>query len=109
MIFIVVFVSMTEMHTIRTKNNNIAIEDFQDRLFEILNENIQDLHVARTVVFRGQKFSHNCIFDKEAIALVIVSYPYSFSRNRSHNLGFFQMIQEHQSNMSSRSMGVSGN
>ncbi len=72
------------MHTIQTKKT-IASEVFQDRLFEILNENIQDPHVAWTVVSRGQKFSHYFIFDKDEIALVMASYSNSFTRYRTGN------------------------
>ena len=77
----------------------IAIECHQDRLFEILNENSQDPHVSGTVVFRGQKFSHDCVFGKDRVEVL---YHHSFTRCRKSNLGCFQMIQEPQSNMSSR-------
>jgi hypothetical protein len=75
MMFIVLIVSPMEMHVIRTKKSSIFSEDVQDRLCEFMNENIQDPHVAGTVVFRGQRFTHHCFFDKEEIALVMISNP----------------------------------
>jgi hypothetical protein len=90
-------------------NHHFPSDDVQDRIFVFMNENTQDPCVDGTVVFRGQRFTQHCFFDKEEIALVMASYPTSCSRYRTHNLGCFQMIQEHQSNMPSRSMGMSGN
>ena len=59
-------------------NHHFPSDDVQDRIFVFMNENTQDPCVDGTVVFRGQRFTHHCFFDKEEIALVMASYPTSF-------------------------------
>jgi hypothetical protein len=52
------------MHAIRKNKSSNSSEDVQDRLFEFMNENIQDPRVAETVVSRGQRFTHYCFLTK---------------------------------------------
>jgi hypothetical protein len=109
MMFVVSIISDNEMELLRAKKSSIKIDDDREKLFEILETNIQDPHIAGTVVFRGNVFSTICQFGKEEIALVMSAYPTSFERSRTSNQGTFHMTQERQSNMASRNMGVCGN
>jgi hypothetical protein len=109
MIFVVSIVSDIEMDKLRKRKSSISIDVNQEKVFEISNENIQNPHIARTVVFRGHFFSTNCHIGMDEIALVMAAHATSFQRTRTTNLDTFHMIQERQSNMASRSMGVCGN
>jgi hypothetical protein len=106
MIFMVSIVSDIKMDKLRKRKSSIAINVDQEKVFEISNENIQDPNIAGTVVFRGQNFSTNCHIGMDEIALIMAACPNFFQRTRTTNLGTFHMIQERQSNMASRSMGV---
>jgi hypothetical protein len=54
MMFVVSIVSESEMEVLRAKNMSpIAIDHDDEKLFEICQSNIQDPHVAGTVVFRA--------------------------------------------------------
>jgi hypothetical protein len=64
MMFIVSIVSPMEMHAIRKNKSSISCEDVQDRLFELMNENFQDLHVVGTVIFRDWRFTDHCFLTK---------------------------------------------
>ena len=80
-----------------------------DNCFEICQSNIQDLHVAGTVVFRGNIFPTICHMGMEEIGIVMSAYHTSFERKITGNQGIFHMTKERQSNMASRNMGVCGN
>jgi hypothetical protein len=69
---------------------------------------MSDCSIAGTVVFRGYKFRTECNFGIDEVALVMAAYHTSFKRFCTHNQGSFHMLQERQSNISSRSMGVAG-
>jgi hypothetical protein len=56
LIFVVSIVSDIKMDKLRKRKSSIAIDVDQEKVFEISNENIQDPHIAGTVVFRGQNF-----------------------------------------------------
>ena len=79
----------------------------QSKQFQLLDNNTSDCDIAAgTVVFRGYKFRTECNFGKDDVALVMAAYHTSFKRFCTHNQGSFHMLQERQSNISSRSMGV---
>jgi hypothetical protein len=109
MIFVVSIVSDIKMDKFRKRKSSVAINVDKEKVFEVCKENIQDPHIAGTVVFRGQNFSTKCHIGMDEIGLLMAAYPTSFERTPITNLGTFQMIQERQSNMASRSMGVCGN
>ena len=106
MMFVISIVSNIEMDILRRKKSTIRIDVDPEKVFEIANKNIQDPHIDGTVVFRGQFFSTNCHIGMDDVALVMAAYPTTFQRSITKNLGTFHMIQERQSNMASRSMGV---
>ena len=108
MMFVISIVSNIEMDILRRKKNTISIDVDPEQVFEIANINVQDPHIDGTVVFRGQNFSTNCHIGMDDVALVMAAYPTTFQRSITKNLGTFHMIQERQSNMASRSMGVCG-
>ncbi len=92
--FVVSNVSDIEMDKLRKTKSSIAIDVDQEKVFEVSNENIQDPHIAGTVVFRGHNLSKNCQIGMDEIALVMAAYPSSFQRTRTTNLGTFHMIKE---------------
>ena len=107
MMFIVSIVSRTDMATLILNNFSSSMSGIQGKKFELLDNNTTDCDIAAgTVVFRGYKFRTECNFGKEEVALVMAAYHTSFKRFCTHNQGSFHMLQERQSNISSRSMGV---
>ena len=103
--FVVSIVSESEMEVLRAQNTYRDNEN----CFQICQSNIQDPHVAGTVVFRGNIFPTICHIGMEEIGLVMSAYHSSFERKITGNQGIFHMTKERQSNMASRNMGVCGN
>ena len=104
MMFVVSIVSESEMEVLRAKNMSPTVIDHDDeKLFEIHQSNIQDPHVAGTVVFRANFFPTICHIGMEEIGLVMAAY------HTTGNQGIFHMTKERQSNMASRNMGVCKN
>ena len=69
MIFVVSIISDIEMNKLRKTKSSIAINVDREKVFEVSNENIQDPHIAGTVVFRGHNLSRNCQIGMDEIAL----------------------------------------
>ena len=107
MMFIVSIVSRTDMATLILNNSTSSMSGIQSKQFQLLDNNTSDCDIAAgTVVFRGYKFRTECNFGKDDVALVMAAYHTSYKRFCTHNQGSFHMLQERQSNISSRSMGV---
>ena len=105
--FIVSIVSDTEMEVLRANNmSSIAVDDEEEKCFGISDINLQDPHVAGTVVFRGYVCPTICPIGMDEVGLVMSSYHSSSERRITGNQGVFHMTEERQSNMASRSMGV---
>ena len=94
MMFVVSIVSYTEMEELRVKNmSSIVIDGEEEKCFETHDTNIQDPHIAGTVVFRGNVCPTVCSIGKEEVGLLMSAYHSSSVRRITGNQGIFHMTE----------------